>query len=293
MTTTVDEGLQRLMGAAAQWEQGAWCLAALRLSGRPPGDPLGAAALTVLDAVGLTGAVDGGSFTRPQLDGLAAAPLLQTATLVSGEYRGWSDHTDEAILAQGQASGSAAAMFRQFMLPQYPDLAARLAAPGARMIDVGTGVGALAVGYAVAFPNLEVTGIDVFDRALAMAEQTVREAGVADRVQLRRQDVTELTEVAAYDLAWIPAPFVPEPAFGAGVARLVEALRPGGLLIVGHGKYDGSDLDNALTRFKTLAYGGTPLDSSTAVDLLTSHGLRDVLTVPTPPGAPGLTVGTR
>jgi trans-aconitate methyltransferase len=161
------------------------------------------------------------------------------------------------------------------------------------MIDVGTGIGALAVGYARAFTHLHVTGIDLFDRALELAASMVRESGLSDRVALRRRDVAELDETDTYDLAWIPAPFIPEPAFSTGVGRLVAALRPGGLLMIGHGKYDGPELDVALTRFKTVAYGGTPLDGPTASRLLESHGLAGVQTVPTPPGAPGLTVGTR
>jgi 2-polyprenyl-3-methyl-5-hydroxy-6-metoxy-1,4-benzoquinol methylase len=290
---TLNIATQQLTKAVAGWENGAWCLAALALSRRPGDEPLAAAAEEVLAAAGFTASAADGSFTPEQLAGLAATPLLQTSALVEGRSRRWSDHGDATLRAQGQASGSAAAMFRDFMLPRYPDLAARLAAPGARMIDVGTGIGGLAVGYARAFPHLHVTGIDLFDRALELAEETVREAGLADRVTLRRQDVAELDETEAYDLAWIPAPFVPEPALTTGVGRLVAALRPGGLLMVGHGKYDGPELDVALTRFKTVAYGGTPLDGPTATRLLDSHGLTGVQTVPTPPGAPGLTVGTR
>lgn len=284
---------QRLTGTVAGWESGAWCLAALALSQRTGDEPLAAAAQDVLAAAGLVPSAADSAFTPEQLDGLALTPLLQTAALVEGRSRRWSDHSDATLLAQGKASGAAAAMFRDFLLPRYPDLAARLESPGARMIDVGTGIGALAVGYARTFAHLHVTGIDVFDRALALADSTVREAGLTERVVLRHQDVSELDETDAYDLAWIPAPFVPEPAFTAGVGRLVAALRPDGLLMVGHGKYDGPELDVAVTRFKTVAYGGTPLDGPTATRLLESHGLTGVQTVPTPPGAPGLTVGTR
>jgi hypothetical protein len=291
--TAIEEVTQRLTRTVAGWENGAWCLAAVKLSGRPEDEPLAAAARAVLAAAGLAQIVEQGPFTRPQLDGMATTPLLQAAALVDGRSQRWAEHSDDTLRAQGQASGSAAGMFANFLLPDYPDLADRLAAPGARMIDVGTGIGALATGYAVTFPHLHVTGIDVLDRALEIAEQTTRDAGVADRVRLRKQDVAELDETDAYDLAWIPAPFVPEPSFSIGVRRLASALRPGGLLMVGHGKYDGADLDNAVTRLKTVAYGGTPLDGPAAVRLLGSCGLSSVRGIPTPPGVPGVTVGTR
>ena len=63
--------------------------------------------------------------------------------------------------------------------------------------------------------------------------------------------------------------------------------------MIGHGKFDGTDLENALTRFKTVAYGGTVLDGPSAVRLLNQQGLASVQTIPTPPGAPAVTVGRR
>jgi methylase of polypeptide subunit release factors len=176
------------------------------------------------------------------------------------------------------------------MQQSLPD---RLTRPGARMLDVGTGIGALAISCAQTFPQLHVTGIDVMPRALELARANVGASPAAPRVELRQQDVAELTDEACYDLAWIPAPFVPEPAFSAGVGRIVTALRPGGLLMIGHGRLDGSDLQNAITRFKTVLHGGTALDGPSAERLLDEHGLTAVRTAPTPPGAPSITAGRR
>lgn len=87
----------------------------------------------------------------------------------------------------------------------------------ARMLDVGTGVAAMAVAYAELFPRLTVVGINVMPRVLALAEQTVAESAVSDRVILREQGVSSLDEPETYDLAWLPAPFLPESALGVGV----------------------------------------------------------------------------
>ena len=105
--------------------------------------------------------------------------------------------------------------------------------------------------------------------------------------------MAELTDQACYELAWIPAPFVPEPAFSTGIGRIVAALRPGGVLMIGHGRFDGTDLQNAITRFKTVVHGGTALDNKSAARLLNDHGLTSVQTAPTPPGAPSITAGRR
>ena len=53
----------------------------------------------------------------------------------------------------------------------------------------------------------------------------------------------------------------------------ITALRPGGLLVIGHGSFDGDDLQNAVTRFKTVAHGGTVLDGPAAMKLLEQHRL--------------------
>jgi len=86
---------------------------------------------------------------------------------------------------------------------------------------------------------------------------------------------------------------VPEPAFSTGITRIVTALRPGGVLVVGHGAPGGGELAEAITRFKTVIYGGTPLDAAAARGLLSENGLTCVQTAATPPGAPALTAGQK
>ena len=63
--------------------------------------------------------------------------------------------------------------------------------------------------------------------------------------------------------------------------------------MLGHGKYGGSAVNDAVGRFKTIAYGGTALDDRRAEEMLSSAGLVEVKTVPTPDGAPAITVGRK
>jgi hypothetical protein len=63
--------------------------------------------------------------------------------------------------------------------------------------------------------------------------------------------------------------------------------------MVGHGKYGEGAVADAVTRFQTVAYGGTPLDGAGAVELLHRSGFDSARTVPTPPGAPGITLARR
>ncbi|HLY32900.1 MAG TPA: class I SAM-dependent methyltransferase [Jatrophihabitantaceae bacterium] len=284
-----------LRAAAHEWDRHAWSLAALTLALNPidHDEQLTRAAAGVLDALGLSDALHAAPpDARGAFASQTSAGLLQTAAIVRGGST-WTDQSDEALIAQGRASAQGVPMFAQFVLPALGGLAERFGAPGARMLDVGTGTAALAIAYAQAFPQLEVVGVDVWPGVLALAGASVAASDVRDRVVLRHEDVGELTETDAYDLVWLPAPFVPEPALHAAVPRLVAALRPGGWIMVGHGRFAGDAVENAVNVFKTVAFGGTPLDAAAAQQLLTTAGLVDVQGLPTPPGAPALTVGRR
>jgi SAM-dependent methyltransferase len=249
--------------------------------------------VAVLSALGLPLAGESPELDRAGVAAQAAAPILQGAALLPYDRPLWAEQSDGAILAQGRASAQGATAFVQMGLPMLSGLADLMAAPGARMLDVGTGVAALAVSYAELFPALTVVGLDVLPRVLALAEETVGASGVADRVVLRQQDVSALEDVDTYALAWLPAPFVPETALRVGVARVASALVPGGWVMVGHGRFAGNPIDDALTRFKTVAYGGTALDGTQAQALLREAGLVEVMTMPTPSGGPGITLGRR
>jgi len=287
-------GAQRVNQVIHSGDQAAWSTAALvvGLSGIGT-DSHKRAATEVLRALGID--------MQDGLDGLdrraaaaqAAAPLLQAGGLLTGGGQIWAQQSDEALLAQGRASAGGAAPVAELGFPYLAGLTEALGRPGARMLDVGTGVGALAVAYAELFPALTVVGLDVLPRVLALAEVTVAAAGVADRVVLRQQDLSTLQEDSEYALAWLPAPFVTEAALRAGAPRVARALVPGGWLMLAHGKYRGDPFEDALNRFKTVIYGGTALDDEGARSLLDSAGLREVMTLPTPLAAPAISVGRR
>ena len=112
---------------------------------------------------------------------------------------------------------------------------------------------------------------------------------VRPKVPLRRK-VPELRLVAP---VWLPAPFLPEDALRAGIVHTTRALVAGGWVMVAHGKFGANAIDDAVARFKTVAFGGTALDDQQAQDLLRQAGLTDVFTAPTPQGAPAITCGRR
>jgi SAM-dependent methyltransferase len=288
---TAEERLQQLLHTG---DQATWTTAALVTLLRGSGsDAQRTAAETVLRALDVDVLA---AMARRDVGGVAAeaaAPVLQVAALLRGDADLWAGQSDEALLAQGRASAQGAPLMARFVFPALPGLMDALGRPGARMLDVGTGVGALATAYAEVFPALTVVGIDVLPRVLALAAETVAASPVADRVVLREQDIGALDEPDTYALAWLPAPFVPEAPLRVGVLQLGKALVPGGWLVMGHGKFGGNPAEDAVGRFKTVAFGGTALDDGQAAGLLREAGLEDVRSVPTPAGAPALTVGRR
>ena len=288
---TAEDGLQHLLHTG---DQAAWTTTALVMALRGSGAPQQLAAaeevlrLLAVDVEAATAGRD-----RDATASEAAAPVLQAAAVLRGEAELWAGQSDEALLAQGRASAQGAPLTARFIFPALPGLLDALARPGARMLDVGTGVGALAAAYAETFPALTVVGIDVLPRVLALAKATVAASPAADRVVVREQDVGTLDEPDTYALAWLPAPFVPDAALRAGIHRLRTALLPGGWLLMGHGKFGVQPVEDAVARFKTVVFGGTALDDAQAAALLAEAGFDDVRTLPTPPGAPALTVGRR
>lgn len=240
-------------------------------------------------APGLAEAVGGDA---SKLAGQAAIGILQSAAVLSGA-NAWTAQDDDAILAQGASSAQAAQGFKLFVVPMLEGLSDLLSKPSPVMLDVGVGVAAMAIAYCESFPELQVVGLDLFPRALELARSAVEQSGLASRIELRCQDVAALEDQALFSLAWLPAPFIPRAAITAGLPRVVAALIPGGWLMVGHGKFSGPGLSDAVTRLQTVAFGGTPLTGDDAQHLLRDVGLQQIASLPTPAGAPGITVGRK
>jgi len=85
-------------------------------------------------------------------------------------------------------------------------LAAKLAPR--RAADIGIGSGAIALALALELPEVEITGVDVSEAALAIARENLTAHGVADRVALVAGDGLEpLT--GRFDLIASNPPYVP------------------------------------------------------------------------------------
>jgi release factor glutamine methyltransferase len=161
--------------------------------------------------------------------------------------------------------------------------ALRERAPGAHVLDVCTGSGALAVTAALAGAQ-EVTAVDVSRRAVLSARINARLNGVA--VRARRSDLFSALGDQRYDVIVSNPPYVPDPsgdrvptrgprrAWDAGrdgrivldrlIAEAPGHLRPGGTLLLVHSEICGIDatlaaLDAAGLRPEVVARHHGPL----------------------------------
>jgi precorrin-6B methylase 2 len=207
---------------------------------------------------------------------------------------GWNHLEPEMLESAGDASAGFPARLRAVIAPQLEGLAEKLDAPGSWFLDVGVGVGAVAIEMARTWPKLSVVGIDLLPQALAIAHARVRAAGLEARIQLREQTGQDLPDQDAFELAWLPSIFVPQHVTPEIVTRLHRALRAGGWLLVPVMKPNDDPLATSLSRLRTAMFGGwvaTPLEVEA---LLRSKGFADVRALPSPLMAvTGLVVGRR
>ncbi|WP_024874461.1 class I SAM-dependent methyltransferase [Saccharomonospora piscinae] len=130
----------------------------------------------------------------------AATRILDrlTEAFRTGEGVGWHEHHDDLFLGTERFfRPSYLANITSTWLPALPGMVDRLTA-GARVADVGCGLGASTIIMADAYPNSTFVGIDYHAPSIVLAQHRAAEAGVADRITFRTAGAADLD--GDYDL---------------------------------------------------------------------------------------------
>ncbi len=271
-----------------------WCTAAealgalgahlaLEQSGTEAPPEVADALRAVLAAAGLGGVDELPPPQQAMLAAFANLYLHQASDLLEapGRATGWT-FTDPVIL-DGWGRGSM--MVPPVIKASHPDLA-----DVTSFLDVGTGVGLLAVSATNVWPSATVVGIDIWDPSLDRACANVSGAHLEDRITLRKQELTELSDADAFDCAWVPTFFLTEPDLEKALPNLLQALRPGGWIVLGLMHAPPDPVAAAIFNLRTIRGGGCVLTQSVSVELLEGQGSLRLHPVPPAPPTPLLLI---
>jgi SAM-dependent methyltransferase len=190
----------------------------------------------------------------------------------------WNVEDPYLLHKQGQASRQA---FRQIMsfAEERPAL---LQALSKRFLDVGTGVGAIALEAAASCPVLTIDGIDIWEPSLEYARKNVAASPYKDRINILKQDVTTLPPIPRYSVMWLPTMFLRPEVVKEVLTRLVQAAVPGAYLICGTYTDPVDPFDAAFVDLRRLRSGGDTLRANELERLLAEMDFVDIASTPKP-----------
>src|SRR5262245_9063340 len=150
-------------------------------------------------------------FTR---EGVVATVWGRTLELTSGS----------GVFARGRLDIGTAVLFREVEPPH-----------AGRILDLGCGYGVIGLAVAVSSPASVVTGVDVNERAVLLANENAASLGVADRYQAMTPGAVPAG--ATYDEIWSNPPIrIGKQALHELLLSSFTRLAPGGRAVMVVGK---------------------------------------------------------
>jgi 16S rRNA G1207 methylase RsmC len=133
------------------------------------------------------------------------------------------------VFAQGRVDIGTSILFRETEPP-----------PPGRILDLGCGYGVIGLAIAAAVPGSSVTGVDVNERAVLLANENAATLGLADRYTASTPEAVPAD--AAYDEIWSNPPIrIGKDALHELLLTWLPRLVPGGRAVLVVGKNLGAD----------------------------------------------------
>jgi SAM-dependent methyltransferase len=262
-----------VMATVMQWQVAGEAYAALgaELTLLQSGEDAPAEILEALRNVSLAAGLGIDDLNPPQraiVIGLVQTLLHQSTDLLAEPARtaGW--HFVDPIILDGWGRGSTLVPTLIAGVPELKSLTS--------FLDIGTGVGLLAVAAAGVWPDANIVGIDIWDPSLERARANVTSAGLQDRITLRHQNMTDVDDTDAFDGIWLPSFFMTEDVLVKGLPALHRALRRDGHIAFGLMESPPTPLARAVATLRTIRSGGVQLDAKRAIELLEEAGFTSV-----------------
>jgi precorrin-6B methylase 2 len=143
-------------------------------------------------------------------------------------------------------------------------------------LDVGTGVGGIALEAAETCPDLRIDGIDIWEPALALAKRNLSGSPFVDRVHLIHRDVSALKPGPRYTLVWLPTMFMKRAVLERALDRVVAASRHGSYLVAALYTRPRDPFLAVISALRTLRSGGDIMETPELENMLRSRGYVDV-----------------
>jgi 16S rRNA G1207 methylase RsmC len=133
------------------------------------------------------------------------------------------------VFAQGRVDIGTSVLFRETAPP-----------PPGRILDLGCGFGVIGLAIAAAVPGATVTGVDVNERAVLLANENAAALGLADRFVASTPDA--VPDQATYDEIWSNPPIrIGKEALHELLLTWLARLALGGRAVLVVGKNLGGD----------------------------------------------------
>lgn len=167
---------------------------------------------------------------------LAGPALLSQAHKVADAFRQgggvpFSEFDDDWVEALDLMNGGAYThRLASYWMTQIPDIAERLKS-GGRVLDVGCGVGRVALALSAAYPEAEIVGVDPDEGSIARARDALSDEP-ASRVTFITGTTGDISEEQVFDFATLFDCLHDLPQPTETLAEIRSRMRPDGVLMV-------------------------------------------------------------